>query len=160
MGIHREMDLFDGPGYTQEQTRRLLLWLRKHNTQPRHTRRSICNQPVLPVSRSVACVLLSGSAPSSSACLYLSAAALSRATCSARSLQFTVSNCQGPALLGGIGSGGWAMWSRDRENDTEARKGRFENVEVEVALYDPYGFRKGGNAVQWTLFGTFDRLDQ
>ena len=49
----------------------------QHTTK---THKKICNQLVLPVSRSVPCVLLSGSAHSSSTCLYLSAAALSRAT--------------------------------------------------------------------------------
>jgi hypothetical protein len=72
----------------------------QHTTK---THKKHSNQLVLPVYRSVAYVLLSGSAPSSSSCLYLSSAALSRATCSARSLNFTVSNFQGPALFGGIG---------------------------------------------------------
>jgi hypothetical protein len=34
----------------------------------------------------------------------------------------------------------------ERTTGREARKGRFENVEV--ALFDLYGFRKGGNAVE------------
>ncbi len=44
-------------------------------------------------------------ASSSSIALCLSPAALSRATCSARSLNFTSSTCQGPAFLGGIRNG-------------------------------------------------------
>ena len=55
---------------------------------------------------------LGGSLSSSSSCLYRSSAALSRAICSARSLNFTVSNCQGPALLGDIGIGRGAVGSR------------------------------------------------
>jgi hypothetical protein len=54
---------------------------------------------LLPLTCVLACRSL---ASSSSMSLYLSPTALSRATCSARSLKFTCSNCQGPPFLGGI----------------------------------------------------------
>jgi hypothetical protein len=65
---------------------------------------------------------------------------LSRATCSARSLNFTVSNCQGPGLLGGIGMEGGTVESRqdrgsNEENDSEGGKGRFQIVEGRCVSY-------------------------
>ena len=120
---------------------------RRHHKTKTHKMHSA--QLVLPLFRSVPCVLVCGSLSSSSNCPYLTYAALSRATCSARSLNLTVSNCQGPALLGGIWRGGWVVWSR--ENDREARKGRFESVEV--ALCELYGFCKGGLRFGDLFFG-------
>jgi hypothetical protein len=83
---------------------------RRQHTTNTHKMHSV--QLVLSLFDSVPCIRLGGSLYSSSSCLYLSSAALSLAICSARSLNFTVSNCQGPALLGGIGIGGGAVGSR------------------------------------------------
>ena len=119
---------------------------RQHKTKT-HKIHSV--QVLLPWLRSVLCLLRGGSLSLSSSCLYLIAAALSLATCSARSLNFTVSNCQGPGLLGGIGIEGGAVESRqdrgwNEENDSEGRKGRFQIVEG--SLCELYGLRKGGGA--------------
>ncbi len=86
---------------------------RRQQTTNTHKMHSV--QLVLTLCRSVLWLLLRDSiaySPSySSTCLYLIAAALSLATCSARSLNLTCSNCQGPTFLGGIGVGarGWKV---------------------------------------------------
>ena len=119
---------------------------RQHKTKA-HKIHSV--QVLLPWLDSVPCIRLGGSLYSSSSCLYLSSAALSLAICSARSLNFTVSNCQGPALFGGIGIEEGAVESRqdrdrNEENDSADRKGRFQIAEV--SLCKLYGLRKGGGA--------------
>jgi hypothetical protein len=109
---------------------------RRHHKTKTHKMHSA--QLVLPVFRSVPSVLLCGcgSLPSSSSCLYLTSAALSHATCSARSLNLSVSNCQGCFLRwhrdwgqGGGGRGGIHTTDAKGENNNDGRKGIFEKLE-------------------------------
>ena len=103
---------------------------RQHKTN-RHNEHSA--QPVLPLPCLLACLCSSSScllacrslASASSISLYLSHAALSRPNCSARSLNLTCSNCQGPFLLGGIerdGEGGWRGGGQQQRLEWRARQ--------------------------------------
>ncbi len=105
----------------------------KRRQQTTNTHKMYSVQLVLPLCRSVPWTVLCGSASfslsSSSICLYLIAAALSRATCSARSLNLTCSNCQGPSLLGGIRTGtrGWKVWETEAGMERTTAKNEKED---------------------------------
>ena len=104
---------------------------RRQQTTNTHKMHSV--QLVLPLCRSVPWTILRGSLSfslsSSSICLYLIAAALSLATCSARSLNLTFSNCQGPTLLGGIRTGarGWKVWETEAGMERTTAKNEKED---------------------------------
>ncbi len=107
---------------------------RRQQTTNTHKMHSV--QLVFPLCRSVPWSLLRGSLSFSissySICLYLIAAALSLATCSARSLILTCSNCQGSPLLGGIKTGarGWKVWETEDEMEGTTAKNEKEDFKL------------------------------